>query len=309
MDWSLVLVSQGIETTIDSDPDEGWGLIVASGDSQRAIQTLRQYHVENRRWPWQSFPETSFPFDWTSLAWVLLIIFCFWLEGTAAGFQDAGLMDAAAVSRGEWWRLCTAVFLHADVAHLAANAGVGLILLGLVMGRYGTGVGALAAFLSGVGGNILTWQVYGAHRSLGASGMVMGCIGLLAVQSISELIHRKVGAPASPGVPKSNEGSGPARTTASAENVPGRRPALQWKNPRAFKYVATALAGGAMLFAYLGLSPESDVLAHFGGFVSGLLLGAALAWIPRIAQRTALNICAGIFLCLIVIVAWWRALA
>src|SRR5436190_17104268 len=99
MDWSLVLVSQGIETTIDSDPDTGWGLIVAVDDSQRAIQTLRQYHVENRRWPWRpAFSETSFPFDWTSLAWVFLIIVCFWCEENRLGFREAGVMDAIAVS-------------------------------------------------------------------------------------------------------------------------------------------------------------------------------------------------------------------
>jgi membrane associated rhomboid family serine protease len=299
MDWSLVLVSQGIEATIDSDPEQGWGLIVAANDSQRAIKTLRQYHLENRSWPWRrARSDSRASFDWTSLAWIFLIVVFYWLEGHRSGFRDAGVMDAAAVSHGEWWRLFTAVFLHADPAHLAANAGVGLLLLGLVMGRYGTGVGALAAFLSGVGGNVLTWLIYGTHRSLGASGMVMGCIGLLAVQSISELFRRRVTAPVPDAV----------RSASSESNMPGRRPALQSKYPHALKYVGSALAGGAMLFAYLGLSPESDVLAHFGGFVSGILLGAALALIPHVAQRTVLNVCAGVLLSLLVILAWWGAL-
>src|SRR5262245_8139718 len=74
MDWSLVLVSQGIETTIDSNAEQGWGLIVPAQDSQRAIRTLKQYHLENPRWAWrQPLPGTQFLFDWTSLAWVVVI--------------------------------------------------------------------------------------------------------------------------------------------------------------------------------------------------------------------------------------------
>ena len=36
-----------------------------------------------------------------------------------------------------------------------------------------------------------------------------------------------------------------------------------------------------MLFTLLGLDPASDVIAHFGGFIGGLVLGAALAIIPQ----------------------------
>ena len=41
------------------------------------------------------------------------------------------------------------------------------------MGRYGPGLGLLAAYLAGVGGNLTAWAVYGeSHRGLGASGVV-----------------------------------------------------------------------------------------------------------------------------------------
>src|SRR5688500_16356435 len=49
MDWSLVLVSQGIESTIERVPEsDRWQLSVPSGDYARAVQALRQYHVENK---------------------------------------------------------------------------------------------------------------------------------------------------------------------------------------------------------------------------------------------------------------------
>lgn len=56
-------------------------------------------------------------------------------------------------------------------------------------------VGLLAAYLAGVGGNLATWLVYGDnHRGLGASGMVMGALGLLAAQSVGLLKRRNTNA-------------------------------------------------------------------------------------------------------------------
>jgi len=163
---------------------------------------------------------------------VLTVVF-FWLSDTRANLSAAGIMNGAAVARGEWWRLFTATLLHADLGHLAANAVFGLVLIGLAMGQCGTGVGLLAAYLAGAGGNVASWLVYGeAHHGLGASGVVMGALGLLAVQSLPLL--------------KGN----PTRETRNGR--PGRR---------------------RMLFVLLGLNPEADVVAHSGGFVAGLVLG------------------------------------
>jgi membrane associated rhomboid family serine protease len=178
-------------------------------------------------------------------------------------------MDGTAVASGQWWRLFTAMWLHADVGHLAANATIGLVLLGLVMGRYGTGVGFLAAYLSGAGGNVMAWRLSpGPHHSLGASGMVLGCLGLLAVQSFS----------------------------------------LWRQTPHATKYIVGGLVGGVMLFVLLGLTPGTDVLAHLGGFCTGLALGGALALAPGVAQKAGINLLCGFLFALLVILPWWLAL-
>ncbi|HEX4262770.1 MAG TPA: rhomboid family intramembrane serine protease [Verrucomicrobiae bacterium] len=271
MDWSLVLVSQGIETVIDSDGESGWGLIVPEQEYGRALEVLRQYRAENRHWPWrQKISPKGILFDWGSVGWVLLIGFFYWIQTHAgAGFRNAGLMDAIAVSHGEWWRLFTAIFLHADLGHLAMNASIGLLLLGLVMGNFGTGVGLLAAYLAGAGGNVATLLIFSSgHRSLGASGMVMGCVGLLAAQTVS----------------------------------------FRPENSQRLKYILSSLVGGVMLFALLGLSPESDVLAHLGGFVSGLMLGSILANVKsRPMRNTTANVLAGIIFGLLVVLPWWSA--
>jgi len=271
MDLSLVLVSQGIETTIDSPDDSGWGLLILENEQQRALEILRQYRAENRGWPWrQKITSQGTLFDWGSVGWVALVCSVFWVQARAGeNFRDAGLMDSLAVSRGEWWRLFTAMFLHADIGHLAMNAAIGLLLLGLTMGRFGTGVGLMAAYLAGAGGNVATWLIYSeGHRSLGASGMVMGCAGLLASQAI----------------------------------VPSRQ------HSRPLRYILTGTAGGVMLFVLLGVSPGSDVLAHLGGFVSGMLLGMLLLLFPRSTKGTLANVFAGLTFCLLVLAPWWLAL-
>ena len=271
MDWSLVLVSQGIESIIELPDESGWGLTVPSSDYERALQILRQYRAENRHWPWRSrISRQGALFDWGSLAWVALVGFFFWIQTHASeGFRTAGLMDATAVSHGQWWRLFTAIFLHADLGHFSMNASLGLLLLGLTMGNFGTGLGLLAAYLAGVGGNITTWLVFSeGHRSLGASGMVMGCVGLLAALSLP----------------------------------------IRGGNRNRLKYALAGLIGGVMLFALLGLSPGSDVLAHLGGFATGLLLGIILMLVPHLAQNTIANILAGLLFCLLVILPWCLAL-
>jgi rhomboid protease GluP len=270
MDWSLVLVSQGIESTIDQSADgTGWGLLVAAQDYANALRTLRQYRIENRGWPWQQAVfRPGFLFDWGALAWTALACMFFWLSAHT-DLRSAGLMDGAAVAHGQWWRLFTAMWLHADLAHLATNATLGLVLLGLAMGRYGTGAGLLAAYLAGAGGNLVAGLItLQTHRSLGASGMVMGCLGLLAVQSFS----------------------------------------LWRETPHAMKYILSGICGGVMLFVLLALTPGTDVMAHLGGFVSGVALGALLNLVPEVAQMPKANLFSGLMFALLVTLPWWLAL-
>lgn len=63
-----------------------------------------------------------------------------------------------------------------------------------------------------------------------------------------------------------------------------------------------------LLFVFLGVSPESDVVAHAGGFIGGLLLGVPLALARRSVHRPRLNLLAGILFIALVILPWWLAL-
>ncbi|MCX8090513.1 MAG: rhomboid family intramembrane serine protease [Verrucomicrobiae bacterium] len=256
MDWSLVLASQGIETAIEHDAQSGWALVVPGADLERALEAIRLYEAENRRWRWhQPVFKGAVWFDWTALVWVGLMGVFFVVSETRGGLREIGLMDNAAFAHGQWWRLFTATCLHADLPHLALNSVVGLLFLGLAMGRYGPGVGLLAAQLAGAAGNLATvWLSGSNHRGLGASGVVMGALGLIAIQSLGLLREH------------------PA-----------------WK-----RYVGAGLAGGLMLFVLLGMTPGTDIVAHTGGFVGGVVLGAVLAPFPTLAQRAGLNLGAGL---------------
>ena len=62
MDWSLVLVSQGIETAIEN-LEGAWSLVLPARDYHQALKALQQYRRENRGRPWRqalAWPHTHF---------------------------------------------------------------------------------------------------------------------------------------------------------------------------------------------------------------------------------------------------------
>lgn len=91
-----------------------------------------------------------------------------------------GVQHNASVLQGEYWRLFTAMFLHADLYHLAGNM-LSLLYLGMVVSRYFSKIEVLAIyFSSGIVGNLLSlWFLPKDLLSLGASGAVMGLGGVL----------------------------------------------------------------------------------------------------------------------------------
>jgi hypothetical protein len=84
LDWSLVLVSQGIETRIErGGENQGWQLMVDPPDHERAFTAIRHYRAENRGRPWlQELPWSGLIFDLRGLAWFGLPVICFVLSET-----------------------------------------------------------------------------------------------------------------------------------------------------------------------------------------------------------------------------------
>jgi membrane associated rhomboid family serine protease len=271
MDWGLVLASQGIEAIINHS-DQGWVLLVDPKDFDRAQAVLRQYRTENRGWQWKHpLPQTDLLFHWGSLGWVAaMVAIYYWSAVRFPRIKSAGIMDTDKVHDGQWWRVWTAITLHENIPHLAANAATGFVLMGLAMARYGAGVALLASFLAGAVGNVTDFLIYSEpHQSLGASGMVMGALGLITVQTFSH-----------------------------------------WrKQPFGGRFILRAIASGVMILALIGFSPESDVVAHIGGFVAGAIFGCGLGisagepW-----QRKPVNAGAFLALAALLLTTWRLAL-
>lgn len=268
MDWGLVLASQGIPAKIDNHGGGGWFLLVSAHDGQKAFQAIRLYHTENRGWPWKDTASQGRIFHWGATVWCIVLIIVYWLSPVGSAAKDTGIMDSNAVASGQWWRVFTAITLHADLKHLAGNLAVGVILIGLTMGRFGFGNGLLVPFLAGAVGNLTSLLLNPKpFEGLGASGMVMGALGLLAARSWGR--HE-------------------------SETRRGRM---------------AAIGAGVMLFVLYGVVPGSDLAAHFGGFVGGLIFGSVLLLLPdRWIQSKVVNTTAALSLLTFIALAWWLAL-
>lgn len=269
MDWSLVLASQDVPTTILNN-EGSWSLAVQPGDYERAMEAIRLYRLENRGWKWQQhlpWPGAEFHFG--------SILFCFVLAlahalSDRSNIAELGMMNSALVSGGQWWRFFTAIFLHADIAHLASNVVFGIIALGLAMARFGAGAGLLGALLAGAAGNVAGYFIYEeTHRGLGASGMMMGAMGLVTLHYLG-----------------------------------------YWReHPHTTRLALKGAVAGAGMFVLFGVDPNSDVLAHFGGFVTGALIGGALSLVSRKEPMPRwIDSLAFILFCAISVAAWVFAL-
>lgn len=97
-----------------------------------------------------------------------------------SGLSRPTHLPGGGVAGGEWWRLVTAMFLHAGLLHFVFNTFL-LIQLGpLVEEAYGTARFWIVYLSCGVAGS-LTSQLPRFVNTVGASGAIMGLIGLLLV--------------------------------------------------------------------------------------------------------------------------------
>lgn len=101
----------------------------------------------------------------------------------AAYIAEYGGMYPVSVSRGEWYRLFTAMFLHFGAEHLANN----MILLAAAGSKLEAALGSFRYLIiyigSGLAGNILSYYMMMRTNDYavcaGASGAVFGIIGAL----------------------------------------------------------------------------------------------------------------------------------
>ena len=254
----LVLLAVGVVAELL--PGEGEFLLqVDAQDAAYAARHLAQYESENRAPPPPPPPPYLHPHAWVGcVCYVVTLVGVAYAVGNGLVRLDAfdlGTLDCARVQAGEWWRAWTALTLHLDGPHLAANLGAG-VWFGYLAARQ-TGVGT-AWFLT-VTGAALANLIEGltgppGHSAVGASTAVFTALGLMSAYSWRERFH----------LPQHW----------------GRR----W----------APLVAGVILLGWTGSAGEgTDLVAHLAGFTTGVLLGVAVAtgpsrrWLERVPQWLA----------------------
>lgn len=210
-------------------------------------EQLACFDRENLDWPPRPVMEETSPRRaerFTPLLWALAALAVFGGQVARPGhWEEAGALDTQAVfDHGEWWRLGTALFLHADIGHLVANVVTGFFVFSAALTTIGRWRGWLLLALASITGNVASAGLNypGPYRSLGASTGIFAGLGLLTGRAVRVL------------------------------RQPGR--AHRWRA------VLGPLAAGLTLLGLFGAGEmHTDVGAHVTGFGAGLVLGFAAA--------------------------------
>ncbi len=186
-DWALVLIAEGIPSSILREGKD-FSLEVAPEAHEAAREILASWQIERAERARRiaiPVPRGATRFEMAA-AYVLaltLLAFHLGLEASerSAAFRSLGRSQAALVLEGQWWRLVTALSLHADLPHVIGNTLFGGFFLAALAGRLGIGFAVLAFVVTGSLGNLANAVYYGsAHSSVGASTGVFGLVGVLA---------------------------------------------------------------------------------------------------------------------------------
>ncbi len=186
--WNLVLSAVQIRHNILYD-NNMWQLLVTGDKELRAIHELESYFEENKDWP-PAPPAANNDFvpllqpPTLLLIGGLILFFTItgpWAEQSFWFTQGAGNGERI-LEQGEWWRLLTALTLHADTVHLLGNCFIGGWLIHFFCRLTGTGMGLCAMLLSAGCGNLINTLIRGPqHQYVGFSTAVFAIIGMLAV--------------------------------------------------------------------------------------------------------------------------------
>jgi len=192
--WALVLASRHVPHRLRRLPAEqggGYAVMVQEWYADRGAGEITQYFEENR----PELARTELPdlrpvggLEPTLFGLALLVLF-YWVYSRTYPAQGLypdlwvrlGSADAGAILSGQWWRLCTALTLHADGPHVAGNAAIGGVFIWLAARRLGSGAAWMLTILSGVLGNLFNSLALGVHHdAIGFSTATFGAAGVLA---------------------------------------------------------------------------------------------------------------------------------
>jgi membrane associated rhomboid family serine protease len=275
---ALVLDSRSVPCLIVAG-DGGLRLLVPPEQYERALHELRCYVRENEHWP----PPTPLArplFENTLATLSVLILLATFHNLTRIDIALPGISlpdwvaignaNAGKILDGQWWRLVTALTLHADWAHLSSNLAIGGIFVVFLCRELGSGLAWSLLLSAGALGNLVNAAVQtSGHSSVGASTAVFGAVGILSALSLVRYRHQLQ---------------------------------RRWPLP-----VAAALALLAILGTE---GKNTDLGAHLFGFIYGSFLGLIAEYLigRRGAPGPVLNGLLALVSVATVVGAWWAAI-
>lgn len=174
--------------------------------------------------------------------------------------------SALYILQGEYYRVVTALMLHADIEHLAGNVAGMVLLATPLCSMIGAARGLFLILLSAAAGNLLNAYLYrGVNLSIGASTAVMSAVGILVSLQIIRHHH---------------EGNSIPLSGSSAHGL--REGTLSGLRGSALFIIAS----GAAFVGMMSGGKYADLSAHVFGFLAGLIVGfPSLIAIKRLEKR------------------------
>jgi membrane associated rhomboid family serine protease len=185
---SLVLSAAGIPHRIRINDKKGAEIDIPALRKEKALYELAKYREENRNWPVKAGMETDFAPSFKVMnilvVGLLALLYHFsgpWSNNTIWFLRGAG--DSTRILQsGDYFRLITALTLHADSVHLMGNCFLSAFLLPFYFSITGNGIGLLLLLLTAGSANFLNVVIHGAgHNFVGFSTAVFAVIGILCI--------------------------------------------------------------------------------------------------------------------------------
>ena len=249
-DDTLLILSMGLAYWM-VPVEQGYEVRVEANVGNEVLLQLERSRKENRFWP-RSYGNLVAGKEgvhgvapWGFAVYLLVLGLTFLAQiQWGVGLTHEGSLQVQSVLLGhEWWRPITALTLHADVAHLLGNLGMGSFFAIFVVQAFGNRLGWSLILWAGVIGNTLNVGIHAAesYSAIGASTAVFSAVGLIAGNAFVLSIRN--------------------RSSVHLLDL--------------FIPVFVAL----VMLAWWGSSgANTDIMGHLMGLMSGLMIGSAVHW-------------------------------
>ncbi len=274
--WSLVLDAVNIPHQIIEE-NSGFSIIVMEEYAEEAQFHLQSFIHENTNWPPVKTAATgvSSSIQPPSIILMSALAIFYFITGPwsmhSIWFQN-GAGDAGAIlQKGQYYRLVTALTLHADLTHLLGNFFLGGVMVHFLCKSAGPGIGFLAILFSATLGNFINVVLHGDdHLFVGFSTAVFASVGIMSMLSY----HSTKGG------------------TGNHALIP-------------------LMAGAALLAMTGSSGERTDLGAHLFGLFSGFAAGRilSLAQITQLRSSLFLQTVLFLFSSTIIFFCWYLAMA